>query len=154
QHATDAARADLLGQEDVRRGVMMTLVSDLAADYFRLLELDRQLAIAQGSADAYKKTLDLFTYRYEAGKDSRLPVERVQASYQETIAATHDLTRQIAQMENAISLLAGGYPRSIVRSRKLEDQTAPPTPLGSTTALLQRRPDILKAEQAMIAANA
>ena len=59
---------------------MLTLVSDLAANYFNLLELDRELAIAQESAATYKKTLDLFDARFQAGKDSRLPVERAQAT--------------------------------------------------------------------------
>jgi multidrug efflux system outer membrane protein len=154
KHATDAAKADLLGQEDVRHGVMLTLVSDLAADYFRLLELDRELAIAQESAATYKKTLDLFTFRFEAGKDSKLPVERAQASYDASTALTHDLARQIGQTENAISTLIGAYPRAIERGAKLEDQTMPAAPVGTTTALLQRRPDILQAEQGMIAANA
>ena len=133
---------------------MLTLVSDLAANYFRLLELDRELAIAQESASTYKKTLDLFNYRFEAGKDSKLPVERAQASYDASTALTHDLTRQIGQTENAISTLLGAYPQGIARGARLEDQTMPDTPVGSTTALLQRRPDILQAEQSMIAANA
>lgn len=154
RHATDAAKADLLAQEDVRRGVMLTLVSDLAANYFNLIELDRELAIAQESAATYKKTLDLFTYRYQAGKDSKLPVERAQASYDFSNATVHDLTRQIGQTENAISTLLGAYPRAIQRGARLEDQTMPQTPVGSTTALLQRRPDILQAEQGLIAANA
>jgi len=154
KHSTDAAKSDLLGQEDVRRGVMLTLVSDLAANYFNLLELDRELAIAQESAAAYKKTFDLFDARFQAGKDSRLPVERAQASYDASTANIHDLTRQIGQTENAISTLVGIYPGTIARGARLEDQAMPPTPVGSTTALLQRRPDILQAEQGMIAANA
>jgi multidrug efflux system outer membrane protein len=153
KHATDAAKADLLAQQDVRYGVMLTLVSDLAADYFNLLELDQELAIAKESANTYKQTLDLFTYRYQQGKDSRLPVERAQASYDASNANIHDLTRQIGQMENAISILLGAYPRDIARGAKLADQVMPETPTGSTTALLQRRPDIMQAEQGMIAAN-
>jgi multidrug efflux system outer membrane protein len=154
RHATESAEAHLLGQEDVRRGVMLTLVSDLAADYFRLLELDQELSIAQESARTYKNTLDLFRFRYEAGKDSRLPVERAQAAYEFSNATIHELQRQIGQLENAISTLVGDYPRPIQRGRSLREQSAPRTPTGSTTALLQRRPDILNAEQGMIAANA
>jgi multidrug efflux system outer membrane protein len=154
KHATDAAKADLLGQEDVRRAVMLTLVSDVAANYFRLLELDRELAIAAESANTYKQTLDLFNYRFEAGKDSKLPVERAQANFDASTAATHDLTRQIAQTENAISTLLGSYPHAIERGARLADQVLPQTPAGSTTQLLQRRPDLLQAEQGMIAANA
>jgi multidrug efflux system outer membrane protein len=152
-HATEAARADVLAQEDVRRGVILTLVSDIAADYFRLIELDKELAIAQDSSRVYKSTLDLFTTRFEAGKDSRLPVERAQSAYDSSTAAIHDLTRQISQMENAISILVGAYPKGISRGNPLNSQPIPETPPGSTTALLQRRPDILEAEQKMIAAN-
>lgn len=154
QHQTDAATAQFLAQEYVRRGVIMTLVSDVAAGYFDLLELDRELAIANRSADAYRKTLDLFTLRYGAGKDSRLPVERARAAYQSSLADVQDLKRRIGQQEDAISILLGAYPRPIALGRGLTEQSAPPTPLRNTTALLQRRPDILQAEQGMIAANA
>lgn len=150
----EAAQANLLGQEEVRRGVMLTLVSDIAANYFRLIELDQELAIAQESAKVYKGTLDLFTLRFQAGRDSRLPVERAQSAYDSSTAAIHDLTRQISQLENAISTLVGAYPKAIPRGTPLDAQAVPETPLGSTTALLQRRPDILEAEQKMIAANA
>ena len=154
RRTNDAAQANLLAQQDVRRGVMLTLVSDVAANYFRLLELDQELAIAKESAQVYKNTLELFTLRYEAGRDNRLPVERTQSAYDSSTATIHDLTRQIVQMENAISTLVGAYPRAIPRGNALEAQAVPETPLGSTTALLQRRPDILEAEQKMIGANA
>jgi multidrug efflux system outer membrane protein len=154
RHATDAAKANLLAQEDVRRGVILTLVSDVASDYFKLLELDRELAIAQESSRVFKNTLDLFSLRFEAGKDSRLPVDRAQAAYDASLADIQDLKRRIAQQENAISTLVGAYPRTVARGKPLHDQSTPQTPLGSTTALLQRRPDILQAEQSMIRANA
>ncbi len=154
RRATEAARANLLAQEDVRRGVMLTLVSDVAAGYFRLLELDRELSIAQESAAVYQKNVRLFTLRFEAGRDSRLPVDRSQADYQATQERIADLTRAIGQQENVISILVGAYPRSIQRGRPLTDQTMPQTPLGLTTDLMKRRPDILEGEQRMISANA
>ena len=154
QRTNEAAQANLLAEQDVRRGVMLTLVSDIAANYFRLIELDQELAVAKESAQVYKSTLELFTLRFEAGRDSRLPVERAQSAYDSSTAAIHDLTRQIGQMENAISTLIGAYPKAIPRGSVLDAQAIPQTPLGSTTALLQRRPDILAAEQKMIEANA
>jgi len=154
RRTNEAAQANLFAQEDVRHGVMLTLVSDITANYFRLLELDQELAIAQESAQVYKSTLELFTLRYEAGRDSRLPVERAQSAYDSSNAAIHDLTRQISQLENAISTLVGAYPKAIPRGTPLDSQAIPETPLGSTTALLQRRPDIREAEQRMVAANA
>ena len=154
RRSTESAQANLLTQEDIRRGVLLTLVTDLAGGYFRLLELDRELAIAEDSSRVYKQTLDLFTDRFNAGRDSRLPVERTQASYDASRARADDLTRQITQQENALSTLVGGYPKAIARGRVLTDQAMPQTPVGSTTVLLQRRPDILAAEQHMIQANA
>jgi multidrug efflux system outer membrane protein len=130
------------------------LVSAIAISYFRLLELDRETAIAEESARVYKSTLDLFTYRFEAGRDSKLAVQRAQAAYDDSTANIQDLKRQTAQLENAISTLVGAYPKSIARGHPLSEQSTPPTPLGSTTALLQRRPEILQAEQGMIGANA
>jgi multidrug efflux system outer membrane protein len=154
RHATEAAKANLLAQEDVRRGVVLTLVSDIATGYFRLLELDREQSIAEESTRVYGKTHELFSARFDAGKDSRLPVERAQAAYNASKAKIEDLKRLIGQQENAISTLVGAYPKSIDRGNPLVQQVTAETPVGSTTALLQRRPDILQAEQNMIRANA
>ena len=152
--STQAAQANLFEQEDIRRGVMLTLVTDIAAGYFRLLELDRELAISQESSDTFKTSLDLFTKRFEAGRDNRLPMDRSQANYEAAGARTADIKRRIAQQENALSVLVGGYPRAIERGRPLIEQSLPEAPLSDTTALLQRRPDILAAEQTMQRANA
>ena len=154
RRTTEAARANLAAEEDVRRGVMLTLVGDMAAGYFQLIELDRELAITRESVATYKSTLDLFTYRYKAGKDSELPVQRTEALYNSSIANISIFSRQIAQLENALSILAGVTPGPIARGRPLLTQTMPVTPLVSTTDLLRRRPDILAAEQNMIRANA
>lgn len=154
RHATESARASLLAQEDVRRGVMLTLVSDVATAYFQLIELDRELDIARDSAITFKRTLDLFTLRFNSGKDSKLAVVRAQAAYDSSTASIAILTRAISQTENALSVLLGADPRSIERGVRLADQVMPDTPLGLTTNLLERRPDILQAEHVMMGANA
>lgn len=155
RRATEAARANMYAEEEVRRGIMLTLVSDTASGYFRLLQLDRELAIAQESQGTFAKTHELFSLRFEAGRDSRLPVERAKASLDESTAQVADLKRQIAQQENALSVLTGAYPGPIPRGMALTAQELPPqTPVGLTTDLLRRRPDIRAAEQNMISANA
>ncbi len=154
RRSTEAARANLFAQQDVRRGVMLALVSDVAAGYFSLLELDLELAIAQESARVYKQTLDLFTQRFEYGQDSKLPVMRAQAAYDSSIAKIASLKRAIVLQENAISVLVGSYPRAIERRTPLIRQVMPLTPPGMTSDLMQRRPDILQSEQTMIGANA
>ena len=154
RRATESARANLLAQEHVRRGVMLTLVSEIASGYFLLIELDRELAIAQESADTYKRTLDLFTQRFQAGRDAKLAVVRAQANYNSSRATIAVLQRAITQQENALCVLIGAYPRPIARGTVLPQQTTPATPVGLTTDLLERRPDILQAEQIMVGANA
>jgi multidrug efflux system outer membrane protein len=153
RRSTEAARANLFAQEEVRRGVMLTLVSDVATGYFRLLALDRQLAVAQDSTKTYKSTVDLFSLRFKAGRDSELPSQRAEAIYNASLAHAADLRRQIALQEDALSILLGAYPQAIGR-RNIADQTFPATPLGATTDILRRRPDIRAAEQTMIEANA
>ena len=154
RRSTEAARANLFAQEYVRRGVMLTLVSDVAAGYFNLLELDRELAIAQESSRVYKQTLDLFTQRFQFGRDSKLPVARAQAAYDSSIANVAALRRAIVQQENALSVLLGAYPEPIARGRQLTEETAPSTPVGLTTDIMRRRPDIEQAEQNVEGANA
>jgi multidrug efflux system outer membrane protein len=155
KHATEAAQAHLLAQEEARRGVMLSLVSEVATGYFRLLQLDRELQIAQESQTAYGQINDLFTLRFQAGRDSGLPKSRSEASLNSSTASIADLKREIAQQENALSILAGGYPRPIERGAPLTAQTMPPNlPVGLTTDLLRRRPDIRQAEQVMVGANA
>ena len=110
RHSTDAARASLYAQEEVRRGVMLTLVSSVAASYFSLVELDRELAIAKESREAYRQTLDLFTSRFQAGRDSKLGVTRAQAAYDSSAASIASVNRAIVQQENALSVLLGGVP--------------------------------------------
>ena len=154
RRSTEAARANLFAQEDIRRGVMLTLVSEVATEYFQLLELDLELTIAEESSKTFGQTLDLFTQRYKFGQDSKLPVTRAQANLDSSLANIATLSRSITQQENALSVLLGSYPRAIERRTLLTAQTYPKTPVGLTTELLERRPDILAAEQNMIGANA
>jgi multidrug efflux system outer membrane protein len=154
RRSTEAAQANLFAQQDIRRGVMLSLVSDVAASYFALLELDRELAIAQESATEFKRTLDLFNLRFQAGRDSKLGVVRAQANYDASNARIASLNRAIVQQENAICVLLGVNPREIERGAALHQQVLPETPPGLTTDIIKRRPDIQQAEQVMIGANA
>ncbi len=154
RRSTEAARASFFASEEARRGVLLTLVSDVAAAYFQLLELDSELAIARQSSETYDRTLNLFTQRYEQGTDTRLSTDRAQAALQSSVATIARLDRQIVQQENAISVLLGRNPEAIARGAPLAEQTMPQAPPGLTTDLLQRRPDIRRAEQTMIGANA
>ena len=154
RRSTEVARAQFLASEEARRGVLVSLVSDVAAGYFQLLALDRQLAIANDSAETYRHTRDLFMQRYLGGTDTKVSTSRAEADLQGSVATIAALQRRITEQENAISALLGANPGPIERGTPLVDQTTPTTPPGLTTDLLRRRPDIRQAEQSMISANA
>jgi len=154
RRSTEAARASFLATEEARRGVMLTLVSDVATAYFQLIELDRELEIVRESAETYTDTLDLFRRRYEGGTDTKLSVSRAEAALDGSAATIAALRRQIAQQENALSVLLGTHPEPIPRGTALVEQRLPEMPPGLPAALLERRPDILGAEENMISANA
>lgn len=151
----EAARAQYLATEEARRGVMLSLVSDVAQAYFELLDLELQLQIARDTTDSFTQTLKLFTQRLEGGVASKLDTSRAAAALATAAASIPELERQIALKENQISVLLGNNPDSIPHTAKLLEQIVPPDiPVGLPSALLERRPDILTAEQQLRFANA
>ena len=155
RRATESARADYLAAEAARRGVLLTLVSDVAQAYFELLELDRELEITQSTRITFQDTLDLFRRRYVGGIGTFLEVSRAEAALTQARAGIPDLERQIVAKENQLSTLLGRPPGYIARGVPLEGKSpAPEVPVGLPSQLLERRPDIQQAEQALVAANA
>lgn len=155
RRATESARADYLATEYVQRAVLLTLVSDVAQAYFELLELDRELEITQTTIKTFGDTLDLFDRRYQGGVGTLLEVSRARAALAEARAAMPEIERQIVAKENQLSLLLGHNPGAIARGAPFDRQRAmPEIPVGLPSQLLERRPDILRAEQAVVAANA
>jgi multidrug efflux system outer membrane protein len=155
RRTNEAARAQYLATEEARRGVMLTLVSDVAQAYFELLDLDLQLNIAQDTTTSFSQTLDLFTRRLEGGVASKLDTSRADGARATAAASIPELERQIVLKENEISVLLGNNPGPVTHSAKLLDQVVPPdVPAGLPSVLLERRPDILSAEQQLRSANA
>jgi multidrug efflux system outer membrane protein len=155
RRATEAAQAEMFATEEIRRGVMLTLVSQVAVAYFTLLELDLELEIARRTVSTFSDTLNLFTRRYQGGVGNRLAVERAAASLAQTEAVIPDLERQIVAIENRISVLVGRDPSPVPRGAPLIHQAAPPPiPPGLPSQLLERRPDVRQAEDVLISSNA
>src|ERR1700719_5027936 len=155
RRATEAARAELLATEDARQTVILTLVSDVASDYFALLQLDLQLQITRETVATQQDSVKLTNFRIEHGVATKLDVLQAQQVLDSANAAIPDLERQIAQEENAISIILGNYPQAVPRGRPLAKQSVPPeVPPGLPSTIIERRPDIREAEQDLIAANA
>src|ERR1700675_339768 len=155
RRATEAARAQLLATEDARQVVVLTLVSDVASDYFTLLQLDLQLKITRETVNTQTDSVKLTKLRLEHGVATKLDVLQAQQVLDTANAQIPDLERQIAQEEDALSILLGNYPQDIARGIPLIEQTLPPeVPAGLPSSILERRPDIREAEQILVAANA
>ena len=155
RRATEASVAEMLAQEWSRRTVILTLVSDIAEAYFDLQELDLELEIANLTLKSRLDSLNIVRMRKLMGQSSTLDIRRTEQEVARAKAVIPDLERQIGQTENLLSVLLGRNPTAIVRSLSLEDQALPPEiPAGLPSSLLERRPDILEAEQQLIAANA
>ena len=151
----ESARAQYLSTEEARRGVMLSLVSDVAQGYFQLLGLELQLEIAKQTTGSYGETFKLFNDRLEGGVASKLDTSRAAAAQASSAANIPELERQIALTENQISVLLGNNPAGITHTAKLLDEIIPPEiPAGLPSALLERRPDVLQAEQLLRSANA
>jgi len=155
RRATEAARADLLASEETRKAVVTTLVSDVATSYFNLRELDVELEIATRTLTSRQESLRIIKLRQERGVSNMLEVrqaEQLVYSAAEVIPATQ---QAIEQQENFISFLLGRNPVSIDRGRSLLEQEMPPgVPPGLASDLIERRPDIRAAEEALVSENA
>jgi multidrug efflux system outer membrane protein len=155
RRANEAARAQLLATEDARQTVILTLVSDVASNYFALLQLDLQLQITRDTVKTQEDSVKLTKIRVDHGVATKLDVLQAQQVLDSANAQIPDLERRIAQEENAISILLGNYPQAIPHGRPLVEQPLPPeVPPGMPSSLIERRPDIREAEQVLVAANA
>ena len=152
---TEAATAIYLATEQGQRGVLITLVGDVAQSYFTLRELDLELEIARRTVQTNDETVRFYQTRLDGGVSNRLELDTAISNRSRTASTIPELERQIAIQENQINLLLARNPGPIPRGTALTDQYYPPTiPAGLPSALLERRPDIKAAEDVLVAANA
>jgi outer membrane protein, multidrug efflux system len=154
RNSTEAARAELLAEEENRRAVILSLVSAVANSYVTLRQFDRQLEVSRETLAARAESLRLFELKLKGGVVSDLEVAMVRTEYEQAAAAIPPIERRIALTENALSILLGSNPGAIPRGKSIDALVLPPVPEGVPSSLLARRPDISAAEQALIAANA
>jgi multidrug efflux system outer membrane protein len=155
RRATEAARANLLATEEDRKAVMTTIVGDVSAAYFNLLEFDMELEIAKETLATRQESLNLIQTRQRGGVATMLDVRQAEQLVYGAAQTIPDIERLIEQTENQINLLLGRDPGPVMRGRPLTEQEQPPSaPPGLPSALLERRPDIRAAEQNLVAATA
>lgn len=151
---TEAATAELEASESFRRGTVLSVVAAVTTGYVRLREQDRELEVARSTLGLRKDSLDLFLRRFKGGVVSAVEVSQARSEYATALRAVPVLLQAISEQENALSILIGRDPGPIARGRSIDVLVAPPVPAGLPSELLDRRPDILQAEQTLVAANA
>ncbi len=151
---SEAARANLLATDEARRGIILSLVAEVAATYIQLRGLDEQLVIVQRSLKTYSQAVGLFELQHRYGQVNQMTVEQSRSQYENAAVALPQIENQIAQTEHALSILLGRNPGPIARGKTLYAFSMPPIPAGLPSQLLEQRPDILQAEQNLVAANA
>ncbi|MGC4096437.1 MAG: efflux transporter outer membrane subunit [Nitrospira sp.] len=155
RRSNEAARGDLLAREEARRAVVLQLVSGIAEAYFDLLQFDQQLEIARRTLQSWQESVRIAQARLREGVIAKLDFDQFMAERANAAARVAELERQMVQKENQLSVLLGQSPGDIARGRTLTDQVLPPSiPAGLPSELLQRRPDLVQAEQDLAAVTA
>jgi len=155
RRASEAARADLLAQEETQKAIMQSLVAQMATAYFALREIDAELVYVRDSIKTRTESLRLVTARQQGGVATMLDVDQSKTLIDTAKANLALLEKAQEQTENLINFLIGKQPGPVARGKALTEQPQPPlVPAGLPSALLDRRPDLRIAEQQLIAANA
>jgi multidrug efflux system outer membrane protein len=157
---SEAARANLRATEWAKQTTYSTLIENVATSYYQIRTLDAEFAITKSTLDARKQSLDLTQKLEQGGADSMADVRQAEELFYTAQAQIPDLDRQIEQQENNLRLLLGQDPGPIVRnvsdSPSIIANAPHPSdvPVGLPSDLLERRPDVRRAEELLIQANA
>jgi len=155
RRSSEAARAQYLATDQARRSLTISLMSQVAITYFQLLDLDQELEIERSATNAYAGSYQIFNDRLTNGVASKLETDRAAAALANAEASIPGLELQIAVTEDQLNVLLGRNPGPVSR-QKISEQIlpAPEIPAGLPSDLIRRRPDVLAAEQSLVAANA
>ncbi|MBS0320159.1 MAG: efflux transporter outer membrane subunit [Proteobacteria bacterium] len=151
---SEAARANLLATDAARDGVVLTVVCGVVQNYLALRGLDQQLEVSQRTLRTYAESVKLFELQFKYGQISQMNVAQVHSQYETAAAQIPQIETSIQQTENALSVLIGRNFAAIPRGRTIDQLAAPSIPTDLPSALLEQRPDLVQAEQQLIAANA
>jgi len=151
-----AALEDYFASEETRKSAQIALVAEVANQYLIERELDEQLAMTRKTLAAVQKSYDLTKASYDAGVGSELDLRSAESQVDATKAALAADEQQYTQAEDALVLLVGEpLPADLPPPRRLNEQDLlTDLPPGLPSDLLQRRPDIIAAEDELKAANA
>ncbi len=155
RRSTEAAKADLLSSFYGKRALEIALISEVATNYFRMLDFRARLDIAESTLSLRDSTLGIIQARFDEGYTNIIDVNQAQIQKAITEVSVPQFKRQIAFAEHNLSVLLGKTPDSLPTKKNLTDYELPKSiPSGIPSEILQRRPDVLQAAQIYRAQNA
>ena len=155
RRATESARAQLLSTEEAQRAVTISLIADVASNYLLLLDLDARRRVSERTLESRLDSLDIIQARYDKGTVPLIDVNQADIEVADAAVALAKTERDSVRAGNALSILLGSNPGAVARGDRLKEQGfTPELPAGVPAELLERRPDIREAEQALAAQTA
>jgi len=151
---TEAATAQLNASEAFRRATVLSVAAAVVTGYTRLRDLDREVEVARDTLGLRQNSLALFERRFRGGVVSQVEVSQARSEYAAAARTLPQLQQSVAQQENALSVLLGRNPGPVARGRAIDQLALPTVPAGLPSELVARRPDLIAAEQTLVAANA
>lgn len=156
RRATESERAQLLATEEARRAVAISLVAAVAGTWVDLRDADMRLEISRRTLESRAKAVDLTRVRFRGGLTSEKDPQQAEAEYRRVEVSVLQFEQLVRQLENALSVLIGRNPGDIVRGAPVDKALVGDVqvPAGLPSDLLDRRPDLLAAEQQLHSATA
>lgn len=160
RRSNEAARSRLFEADYNRVNVQLQVTSLVAANYIRLRALDAQLKISQLTYQSRTESSELMGKRFKGGASSELDARQAEAEMWEAKSLVSVYEDQVNQMESSLAVLLGRSPRAILHAPLTRGNdfsallTPPQLPQELSSRILERRPDILAAEQNLVAENA
>lgn len=147
RRATESARAQLMASQYGLRTVQIGLISEVVGTYYLLLDYHQRVKISKETLKSREESLDIIQKRFDKGIIPELDVNQAQIQKEIAASAIPQYERAVAQTENALSTLLGKMPEPIKTGKGLTLESAPPEiPSGLPSTLLERRPDIVRAQ--------
>ncbi|MCA9108637.1 MAG: TolC family protein [Planctomycetaceae bacterium] len=154
RNARDAAAFRFLATQEGQNYMVTRLVAEVAENYYELLALDNRLATLDLTIEIQQQSLKVAEAKKAAARGTELAVQRFQAEVRKNQSEKYIIEQEIIEVENRINFLLGRYPQPVDRaSVNYIDLNLCALNVGVPAQLLQNRPDIRQAEQALAAAG-
>jgi len=155
-HQQDALKSDFLDSYEAKNAIQTRLIADVAKGYFNLIMLDAQIEVAKRNLQLNDSTLRMIRLQYDAGEITALAIQQTESQRLVAASLIPELEKEIALQENALNVLIGEMPNVVTRGFKIDSlmNTKNSITLGSPLEIVRNRPDIKRAEYALVSANA